>query len=171
MTTVTAKLAALPLVRKAYDRFRALEKRDRFAAKSLGLFLLVMILWFGLWEPSARFAADARSDRDRQEQLLSWMNKTRGEARVSGPDTRQRATGQTLLTIVSRTAQEFQIKPNRLQPEGDANVSVWFDEVGFNDLVRWLQSLDRKEGISVQQISVDRQEKPGVVNARIVLRS
>ena len=167
------RIQAIPAVRKGLDGFNALEPRDRLAAKSLAVFLACFIAYLGVWEPMQSFAADARSDRDSNRDLYAWMTSTRGHAAASagnaaGP---RGPSGQTLLTRVSRTAQQHQIKPNRLQPEGEGNVSVWFDAVSFNSLVRWLQDLERKEGISVQQISVDRQDKPGLVNVRIVLRS
>jgi type II secretory pathway component PulM len=74
------------------------------------------------------------------------------------------------LSRLSSSAGRFNIKPNRLQPEGADGVSVWFSEVGFNELIRWLENLGN-EGFTVKQISIDRQEASGLVNARIILRS
>ncbi len=166
------RIASIGAVRKGLDRFNQLEPRDRFAAKSLAIFLACVIGYFGVWEPMETFADDARVDRDRSRDLLAWMMSTRSQAAQSGSTVkRQGPSGQTLLTRVSRTAQQHQIKPNRLQPEGEGNVSVWFDAVAFDSLIGWLQELESREGISVQQISLDRQDGPGLVNARIVLRS
>ncbi|MEX2327090.1 MAG: type II secretion system protein GspM, partial [Pseudomonadales bacterium] len=78
--------------------------------------------------------------------------------------------GQSLLSEVSRSALEFNINPNRLQPEGTGGVSVWFDGVVFDDLMLWLQE-QSAQGIYVQQVSIDRQAAAGKVNARIVLRN
>ena len=171
--SISDRIRANPVVRKGLERFNALEPRDRLAAKALAAFVVCMVASLGVWEPMQSFAADARTDRDSNRDLYAWMMATRGQAAAAAGSTAgpRGPTGQTLLTRVSRTAQQHQIKPNRLQPEGEGNVSVWFDAVAFNSLVRWLQELERKEGISVQQISVDRQDKPGLVNARIVLRS
>ena len=170
--SLAERIAAIPPLSKALDRFGQLEPRDRFAAKSLAVFLAILVCFFGIWEPMQSFADDARVNRDRNRDLLAWMMYTRAQASQSGSTTARRGpSGQTLLTRVSRTAQQHQIKPNRLQPEGEGNVSVWFDGVAFDSLIRWLQELERREGISVQQISLDRQDRPGLVNARIVLRS
>jgi len=167
------RFGAIPGVRKGFERFGAMEPRDRLAAKSLAIFVAGVVAYFGMWLPLHTFSTDARSDRNDNRDLYTWMMATRQQAvtadRGAGAELRARS-GQTLLTRVSRTAQQNQIQPNRLQPEGQ-NVSVWFDAVAFNSLMRWLQDLERKEGISVQSISVDRQDKPGLVNARIVLRS
>ena len=77
--------------------------------------------------------------------------------------------GQDLLTQISRTASQAGITPSRLQPEGDSGVSVFFDSVAFNDLMRWLQS-QTEAGVSVRQMTVDREERTGIVKARVVLR-
>jgi general secretion pathway protein M len=102
--------------------------------------------------------------------MLQGMRETEKDARASSGNATTAPTGQSLLSQVSRTAQQFGIKPNRLQPEGNDAVSVWFDEVSFNDLIKWLDS-QSQSGMSVRQISIDREELPGRVNARIVLRS
>ena len=81
-----------------------------------------------------------------------------------------RPAGQSLITEVSGAAQLAGIKPNRLQPEGSDEVSVWFDSVPFDDLIDWIVRLNDEHGISIRVISIDRQDTPGTVNARIVLR-
>ena len=78
--------------------------------------------------------------------------------------------GQSLLSQISSSTQGFQIKPNRLQPEGSDGVSVWFDDVNFNNLVRWLEA-QAQQGITVRQISIDRDDLPGTVSARVILQN
>ena len=101
------------------------------------------------------------------------MNSTAIQARsTAGSPTSARKSGQSLLTIVQRTAKIFGIKPDKLQPEGDDEVSVWFTEpVAFNMLFNWLEELKMKQGVLVQQISVDKHEQSGKVSARIVLKT
>ena len=75
-----------------------------------------------------------------------------------------------MLTTVSRAAQSVGLKPSRLQPEGGDAVSVWFDAVGFNSLMLWVERLE-SSSIVVKQISIDRIDEPGQVSARVVLRN
>ena len=44
------------------------------------------------------------------------------------------------------------------------------ESVAFNKMIRWLERLDKEYGISVEEISVERQESPGMVNVRLVLQ-
>ena len=59
--------------------------------------------------------------------------------------------------------------PNRLQPEGESSVSLWFEAVAFSALVQLLDRLDREQGIGVDQMVIDRTEVSGAVRARLVL--
>lgn len=159
-----------PWTHKGFEYYKALEKRDRLALLGLGVFLTILIVYFGLWSPVNRYLEESKAYHDRQQSLLQYMRSTEQQARnVAGSAEQQVVGGQTLLTQVSRTAQQFGIKPNRLQPEGNNSVSVWFNSVGFNEFARWLEQLTRQQNVSIKQISIDREGEPGKVNARIVL--
>lgn len=157
---------------KAAASYAALESRDRLALGGLGIFFSLLFITLGIWQPVMDYAEKAAANRQIQQELLTWMKATEGQARSSaGSQASHKQSGQSLLTSVSRTAKTFNIKPNKLQPESSDEVSVWFEGVAFNLLFEWLQDIQLKQGIYVRQISVDRSETSGAVNARIVLRS
>ncbi len=159
-----------PRAKKALQYYYGLEHRDRIALNGLVTFFAVLFLYFGLWAPAHDYLEESREYRDRQLSLLQYMRASERRARSAASGSGQGyVAGQTLLTQVSRTAQQHQIRPNRLQPEGDDNVSVWFDRVAFNNLIGWLEQLIVQQGIDVKQISIDREDEPGRVNARLVL--
>ncbi|MCB1643913.1 MAG: type II secretion system protein M [Pseudomonadales bacterium] len=158
------------IVRNLSSRYQSLDKRERLAVLALGTFFAGLILVYGIWMPAMDYQQQSLAERDRQLSLLQYMRASEQQARAaSGSNRSAGGSGQSLLTQVSRSAQQFNIKPNRLQPEGDDAVSVWFDGVSFNDLAAWLQQQSR-QGVVVRQISVDREEVTGTVNARIILR-
>jgi general secretion pathway protein M len=164
------QLANSDLYRKVAGDIRGLEPRDRFALGLLTAFFMILVVVFGIWQPAYDYAVNAEKNRDRQRELLHWMNATESQARASaGNQSSIKKSGRSLITLVSSTAQQAGIKPNKLQPEGTDEVSVWFDSVPFNNLVTWLETLQKKQGILVRQISLDRQEQAGIVNARLVL--
>jgi general secretion pathway protein M len=164
-TTLSATLE------KLLDRYAQLEQGDRIALSGLGLFFSLLFIYFALLNPMYSYHADSLAARDRQLSLIQYMRASEKQARSVKTETRSTASGQSLLSQVSRIAQQIGIKPNRLQPEGSDAVSVWFDSVAFNDLVKMLRQVQAQQGIVVQQISIDKEDQPGVVRARIVLRS
>jgi general secretion pathway protein M len=157
--------------KKLIDRYVQLEQRDRIALNGLGLFFGLLFIYFGLLNPMYTYHADSMAARDRQLSLIQYMRASEKQARSAKADTRSTGSERSLLSQVSRIAQQIGIKPNRLQPEGSDAVSVWFEDVAFNDLVKMLKQVQSQQGIVVQQISIDKEDQPGVVRARIVLRS
>lgn len=155
------------LIRQGQARFRALDRRDQLALISLGGFLAVLIFVFGIWIPANDFRESQASARDRQFELVQYMRSTEQEARTLGDGSARAPSGQNLLTQISRSARQYNISPNRLQPEGEG-VSVSFEDVAFDSLIQWLQA-QSEEGIRVRQLSVAREDAPGLVNARILL--
>jgi general secretion pathway protein M len=151
--------------------FSQLEKRDQIAVAALALFLGALLLYFAVWTPVRSYQQDSLARRDSQLSLLHYMRASEKQARSSTTGKKVQASGQSLITDVSSSAQQAGIKPNRLQPEGNDAVSVWFDNVPFDQLVSWIEQLSDQRGISVRQIAIDRQDVPGTVNARIVLES
>jgi type II secretory pathway component PulM len=151
------------------DRYEHLERQEQLAVKALGIFFAGLFLYFGMLLPAHDFYADRLADFERNQSLLQYMKTTEVEARASASD-EPGISGQNLMSDVSNSARRFGINPNRLQPEGEDGVSVWFDGVSFGLLLDWMSSVS-SQNVSVRQISIDRDDASGVVNARIILRS
>ena len=160
-----------PFFTKLIGRYSHLEKRDRLAVNGLGVFFGVLILYFAIWLPVDQYYVDSKAERDRELSLVQYMRKSEKQARASTKGAGAGSTGKSLLTLVSRAAQGKGIKPDRLQPEGSDAVSIWFNGVAFDDLISLLKQIQSTNGIYVQQISIDREDRPGTVKTRIVLRS
>ena len=79
--------------------------------------------------------------------------------------------GQSLLAVLNDTAQADGIQNTfaRVVPNGEAEASVTFDAVGFDQLVRWLITLREQFGIEATRLVIDKVEAPGRVNASLTL--
>lgn len=167
MSTFTENLTT---IRRRFDE---LEAREQLSILLLGGFLAIVIGYLAIWSPIHKFSADSQLIHDRNLQLLSYLQSTENEARsaAKGATGDKQTSGRSLLTAASSTAQAIGIKPSRLQPEGSAAVSVWFDAVPFTKLMLWLERLESTQGIFVRQISIDDRDETGQVSARLVLRT
>lgn len=159
-----------PYVKNMTNRYLALERRDQTALIGLGIFVGALILYYGMWVPANEFFQSHQLQRDQELSLIKYMRASEDRARASRASAGQSVSGQALLTQISRTAQKFQINPNRLQPQGSGGVSVWFDGVPFDKLILWLEQESQK-GIIIRDVSIDRSSDPGKVRARVVLHS
>jgi general secretion pathway protein M len=58
----------------------------------------------------------------------------------------------------------MKIAISRMQPQGD-ELQVWIDQAPFNDVLSWLQSLE-KTGVSILDIDIAESDMPGQVKIR-----
>ena len=141
-----------------------------------GIALVIMALYFGIWEPVQtqkenleKAIAEQRAVRDWIQQAAIEVNALRGR---SGSGSRAASGGRSLLAVVDQTAKQGKLGPalRRVEPEGASAVRVWLDQASFDDTMRWLTGLQRDYGIFVSTITVDRQDAPGMVNVRLSLQ-
>lgn len=101
------------------------------------------------------------------------MRENEGLARQlsgnSGVNKLSLSEGQSLLSVVSASARTQSIELQRFEPKGDDKINIWLDKVEFNRMMLWLENLNKTTGVSVEQISVDKTNEPGIVTARLSL--
>ena len=87
---------------------------------------------------------------------------------------RSSAADVSLLTAVDQAAKNGTLKkpPSRLQPDGDNAARIWFEDVEFDVLLRWMQELQSRYGVTIDVVDIEKRETAGLVNARLsVLRN
>ena len=151
------------------ERFDALQSSEQRAVTILGVFAVGVIIYLGIWVPASDWRVIAEQERDRQFETLSMMKETESQARTAAKDRPADTAEGSLLYLVSSSAQAQGINPNRLQPEGENAVSLWFDDVAFSNVMQLLERMGAIPGVEVQQLVIDGSEEPGQVRARIVL--
>lgn len=156
------------------QRYAALEPRERRIVLIGGAVLLVVVYFLAVWEPlsSARAAA---ADRIASERSLA-MRLARAEAELGQRPDQSRAApdaGRTrsLLAVVDQTGKAAGLGNGirRVQPDGDDRVRVWLEDVPFDNTIRWLDRLQRREGLTVETADISADSKPGTVEARLGL--
>ena len=159
------------------ERFRAwwatLAQREQRVLGAGAVALGLTLLFVGVYEPlaaakreRAQALEDARALAVTLEALAVEVQRQRGAGggAIVGAN-------QSLLSIVdqSRRASSLTKPPSRLQPEGDAIVRIWLEDVPFDALLRWLADLQLRYGVRVDTADIERESGPGLVNARITL--
>lgn len=79
--------------------------------------------------------------------------------------------GMSLLAAIDQSTRGGVLTkpPERMQPEGEREVRVWFDDVPFDSLVRWVALLQTQYGVTVQMLDIEAQPGAGLVDARLSL--
>ncbi len=151
-----------------------LQARERRTLMIGGVALAITLLYFGLWDPFQSNLKRMEQAVEKNQALLLWMERSAAEVKQltragSGAGNRRATSGRSLLALVDQTAKRSRlgVALKRVEPEGKDAVRVWLEQASFDDMMSWLIQLERKNGITIETITVDRQEAPGRVNARI----
>ncbi len=155
------------------ERYRELQARERLFV-SVGVVVVALTLIYAvLWQPFAAARnrqtaalADQRALAERLETIGASVQK----ARASGVGTLQ-GQGQSLLTLIDQQGKtpELGKPPTRLQPEGEKEVKVWFEDVPFDALMRWMAMLESRYGVQIAALEIERRAGGGLVNARLAV--
>ena len=157
---------------RARERFLALQPRERWILSAGAVVLLITLLYLVVWEPVVK------SHRERVEALessrLLAIRLEQAAAQVQGAGGQRGAAagrGLSLMAAVDQASKQGTLgrSPTRIQPEGDREVRVWFEDVSFDALVRWMAELQGNYGVGVQTLDIEPQSTPGKVNARLSL--
>ena len=148
--------------------------REQLALTLAAAALLLFLIYLLAWQPFSQAIEQKRLLVKSQLATLNWMQDNLPEIqRLRGINSSKRqATNEALLTLVDRTAKQRQLRQQiqRIKPQGDKTVQLWIEQVAFDTLLMWLGELTDRHGIQIDTLNIDRQELPGVVNARLVLQ-
>lgn len=151
-------------------RYENLENRDRLAIKLLLGFIGTVIIIFGMIAPASNYKASSEAHYRNSLETLIWMQGNKPLVDSVSQRRLVRDSGQSLLGIANKTSKGFNLTFKRYQPVGESGLSLWLENESFNNVILWLERLDKRHGISVDEISVDRDEQDGLVSIRLVLQ-
>jgi general secretion pathway protein M len=149
-----------------------LQPRERLLVLAGGGVLLVVILYLALWEPLV-LAGKRRADALENARALAVRIESAASLVQGGSAQGAVDHNAALLTVVDQSSRgtTLGVPPTRVQPEGngDKAVKVWFENVPFDNAMRWLGELQSHYAIKVSSAEIEPGAAPGTVNARFTL--
>lgn len=153
--------------------FNRLQRREQWILLLGGLSLLLIFIYFFLWEPLAQNRQQLSQQIKVQEQDLQWMRQTALQIQQLRMQQIPHSSpvGSHLLTIIENTIRNGDLAHinKRIEPQNEQTVRVSFERVEFGRLMQWLAVLQMQHQIHVQSISLERENQANQVRARLTL--
>lgn len=154
----------------------SLEQGERRMVIVGAALLLVMLIYVMAWEPLVNKVDALRTSTAEQQSLLNWMKQAAQEVkqlRGSSGQPSKPASGKSLLSLVDSTAKAARLGKSlkRVQPDGEQKVRVWLEEANFDDVVRWLTTLETRQGVRIVSTVFQAKEAAGQVDVRLVFEA
>ncbi|MES9992763.1 MAG: type II secretion system protein GspM [Candidatus Thiodiazotropha sp.] len=136
--------------------------------------ILLLLIYLLMWRPFHQALEKKALLVESQQITLNWMqdNLELVKSLSRQQQGRGASSNEALLTLVDRTAKQIQLRQQiqRIKPQGDNGVQLWIEEAPFDTIMKWLGQLTQTHAIEIDTLTIDRQEKQGLVNARLVLQ-
>ncbi|MDO6824971.1 type II secretion system protein M [Marinobacter sp. 1_MG-2023] len=171
------KLKEQPSVGKLIAQYDQLPRRDQQALVVLALAVFLGILYFAIWKPVTGFHDQAAASKENASELVAWIQSNEPTIRRLGSSgAGQAATsadvpqnGRALMALVTRSARESGLTLQRFEPSGESAIRVWLETVPYAEFAGWLEMLNGKHGVVIDQAAIDRSGEPGRVSVRLTL--
>lgn len=152
-------------------RFRQLGLRDQamlmVLAAALALYMLYQLLWHPLAKANDNLAqqnAGLLRSLANVSQLAAQYNELKKlNAQNNG------AQGSSLTQLVDDTVAANQLHMSRFQPGSTGDVQVRFDNASFDQVMRWLNELESKDGVVLREFGISPGSGAGLVNVSVRL--
>jgi general secretion pathway protein M len=148
--------------------YASLQQREQRVVALGAIFLGLIILIGGIIMPLQSAVSRAVKGTETRREDLAWMRVNEPEVRALGAQL-PADTGEAPVVLVDRVAREAGLASalRGTQPNATGGVRVQLEAASFDTMITWLDTLDRRYGLAIESITVDRTPAPGTVNASI----
>ena len=163
MTWVEQALEDSTVVR----RFRELPTRQRQASLTAGIFVAIVVVYIGIWEPIFDYRENAIDRMTTARQNLEWMqqNETAARGRLNSGVENEEVS----IAKLSTSARQFGFSLQRIQSMPSGGVSVQLQRQPFNAVLLWLEFLNGEYGYRLVNASLNAHAE-GFVDARVTIQ-
>jgi len=153
---------------KLKNWYASLQQREQRVVAIGAIALGLIILIGGILMPLQSAVSNAVKGTDTRREDLAWMRANAAEVRSFGAQL-PADTGEAPVVLVDRVGREAGLASalRGTQPNATGGVRVQLEAAPFDTMVTWLDTLDRRYGLAIESITVDRTPVPGMVNASI----
>jgi len=149
--------------------FNQLTPRERRALMIGAVALGGILTYFTLWAPFVTAHTQLENIVAAQKNTLQWMQaaalqvqQLRHQSRTSP------AHKQSLLSLIDQSTLGKAHK--RIEPKGDREIWVNFEQVSFTELMQWLGQLYNQHQVQISTISIERLDTSDRVKVRLILK-
>lgn len=154
-------------------RYDALQPREQLVVAAGGAVGALVLVYLLLWQPFVLFRDHGEHQLQTERAMAARIEQLGAMAQQSHPTGAGPAVGQnvSLLSAVDQATNDGTLskKPSRMQPDGDNQVRVWIEDESFDKVLRWMNTLQTRYGIRIDNVAIERRPTAGSVNARLSL--
>ena len=150
-------------------RWQGLPTRDRRALSVLLVTAGLLVLWFGIINPTLAWRESTQADlRAAEETYRQLVERAPLALATTGSASTSPAAGGSLNAEVRSQANRLGVVIQSFEPDGE-QIRVRVDNVRFSNLMRWLGALEGR-GVMAAQLTLEATDRAGQVSVQASFR-
>ncbi|MGX5175099.1 type II secretion system protein GspM [Aliikangiella sp. IMCC44653] len=146
-------------VKEWYDGLEQNEQRIVLIASA---FFALIILFFGVINPLNSSVNNLeRQVKARKASVAKWQ-QAMPQLVSSGGQVTAGSSNQALSSIITSTTRRFNLRVSRVKENGANETQIWFDNIPFNDFIRWTAELEKTYQIKVLSANIRSKDRNGL---------
>lgn len=146
-------------------QWQQLNTREQQLVAFMTTVVVIFIFYSFVWQPLNEGLVKADKKIVKQQQLLSWVQENTARYKQNSRGGKANKASGSLSSIINRTANSANISIDRIQQQGE-DIQVWLEDISFNTLLSWLETLSNEQGLSIKSIDLTDSDQEGAVNVR-----
>lgn len=152
--------------------FYSLPSKEQMMVSGTGIVIIITLFYLIIWEPLHFGFQEEKQKQQSQKEILLWMQQAASEVkslRASGSQTTIRSNNKPITLVIEQTIKNAGLKPSvkKIESSGNKGARVSLNDASFNQILVWLDTLSKHNGIQVVSANIERSDKPGRANARL----
>jgi len=149
------------------ERFAALNRRDQQTLMIAAPIVVLLIMWLAIINPQLERHSQLSQQIERKQADLSWMQQAAMSLNARQNSSPDAIAAGSLRQEATQAFTRQKITINRIQSNKDDELSMWADDVPFDQLLTVVGTLTNR-GITLDQIQLN-PTTAGRVNVRLTL--
>lgn len=153
------------LQEKFFTWFQGLSESEQKLLKIASVTFLIFVVYLTVSSVLSG-VSESQNKLKQQQQLNDWAKQQIAIIQQSKRSGSTQKSAGSMTQLINSAARKHNISIARLQPQKDDLVKVGLDDIGFNRLVAWLQELNTRHGVRVENIDFAKSDEVGKVTVR-----
>ena len=152
--------------------FFSLPVKEQRMVSAAAVIIVVTLFYLIAWEPLHVGLATERQKQKSQQEILVWMQGAAAEVsklRAAGSSGTIRDKNKPITLVIEKSINNAGLKTsvNKLESSGNNGARVTLKNASFNQVLIWLNTLSKHNGIQVVSANFERAANPGTADVRL----
>ncbi|MBS0287058.1 MAG: type II secretion system protein M [Proteobacteria bacterium] len=153
--------------------FKDLSQKEKIQLLVGGVTIAFLFLFLAVWLPLHYIKSDLESEVKSQRELIMWMQQNAPLLKSAGQPVNDTKSAQDIFSSIEAT---FKSQPELfnnivITRNSETKATISFNNVPFDDLLKQLIQMKKQLKVEIDEIQVNKLEKSGLVEGRVVLLS